>query len=94
MGYRDEMHETPAEEAVRNLREQWVKKLKDVWGNWHHDFDVTSQPANAHGVMVVHVTDESMNELLEADHWPAPCKQCGNEVRGQGGYLSCECPDK
>lgn len=21
-----------------------------------------------------------------------PCPECGNEVRGQGGYLSCECP--
>ena len=22
----------------------------------------------------------------------APCSVCGNEERGQGGYLSCECP--
>lgn len=22
----------------------------------------------------------------------APCQVCGNEVRGQGGYLQCECP--
>jgi hypothetical protein len=21
-----------------------------------------------------------------------PCPVCGNEERGQGGYLSCECP--
>lgn len=29
-------------------------------------------------------------ELINEDE--QPCPVCGNEIRGQGGYLSCECP--
>lgn len=27
-----------------------------------------------------------------AEEEQKPCPVCGNEERGQGGYLSCECP--
>lgn len=30
---------------------------------------------------------------VEADHEKElPCAACGNEERGQGGYLTCQCP--
>ncbi|MDE2471082.1 MAG: hypothetical protein KGL35_20640 [Bradyrhizobium sp.] len=30
---------------------------------------------------------------VEADHeQELPCPACGNEERGQGGYLTCQCP--
>ena len=30
--------------------------------------------------------------VLEQGETETPCPVCGNEERGQGGYLSCECP--
>jgi hypothetical protein len=43
------------------------KTLKVVWGNWHHNFEVTSPATCADDVLVIHVSDASMNELLDAD---------------------------
>jgi len=79
---------------VIGQKPQCVKKLKVVWGNWHHDFAVTGQPANADGVMVVHVTDESMHELLNADRQDdrkAGCldSDCIGEMHG----CTSNCPD-
>ncbi|MEW6490722.1 MAG: hypothetical protein AB1578_22770 [Thermodesulfobacteriota bacterium] len=47
-----------------------ASKLKAVWQGWHHDFDVVGPPVLADGLLVVHVTDESMHALLGA---PEPC---------------------
>jgi 7-cyano-7-deazaguanine reductase len=49
-----------------------INKLKVVWsdsrGNWHHDFEITGgDPVVSDGVMVAHVTEESMNDLFDAE---------------------------
>lgn len=41
--------------------------------------------------------DEAIRDMIAAAVQPPadhvePCPVCGNEERGQGGYLSCECP--
>jgi len=47
------------------------RQLKLVWntvcGGVHHNFKITSPPVGEE-VLVVHVDEESMNELLKADH--------------------------
>lgn len=37
------------------------------------------------------LTHEQAGDLAE-QLTAFPCPVCGNEERGQGGYLSCECP--
>lgn len=34
----------------------------------------------------------AVEKALSRDEEDPPCPICGNEVRGQGGYLQCECP--
>lgn len=33
-----------------------------------------------------------VRETPSPDERQLPCLVCGNEERGQGGYLNCECP--
>ncbi|QSY98568.1 hypothetical protein J2J97_32200 (plasmid) [Rhizobium bangladeshense] len=42
-------------------------------------------------VPVEHNTIEMLTLVTEEE---LPCPVCGNEERGQGGYLTCECPGK
>ena len=53
-----------------------AKTLKVVWSNgnhnWHHDFEITSPPVLS-DVLVVHVSELSMDELLVADHTMPRC---------------------
>lgn len=48
-----------------------AKKLKVVWTTgtqpWHHDFEVVVKPYQVDGTLIVHVTEDSMKELLKAD---------------------------
>ena len=37
-------------------------------------------------------TDVGQCPDCEGEGCHRPCPVCGNEERGQGGYLSCECP--
>ena len=47
---------------------QNAKKLKIVWDGYHHDCEVIQTPTCIDGVLVVHVSTDSMKELLNADN--------------------------
>ena len=47
-------------------------KLMIIWNGWNHTLPITAPPTCVDGVLVVHVDNESMRDLLEADRIDFP----------------------
>lgn len=63
---------------------------QDAMRDVHAMLDELGAPREANGATLY--VRERIKALASGVETPTPCPACGSEERGQGGYLSCECP--